>query len=164
MPRKPAALPKLDRFELASLLGVNPITISKWEREPAGLPVHEHGNGGRPSRYDPAAAVRWVVNRERERLGPGGDPANALRERAMLDQVRRQEIEQRMRVRAGELVDKAALVREFTRYIATCKTRLEGLPTKIKNRLPHLPIHDVLVIDGLIRDALEALAAEGAGE
>jgi len=45
------------------------------------------------------------------------------------------------------------------------RTHLLGLPTRAKQRLPHLSNADLGVLDGLVRESLEELAdGRGAGE
>lgn len=67
------------------------------------------------------------------------------------------ELEYRSRV--NELVDakevEARIVDDYTR----CKTKLLGVPRRVKAALPHLTTTDVLAIDALIRESLEDLAS-----
>ncbi len=60
--------------------------------------------------------------------------------------------------RAGELVPadeaRAAVIEKFT----AVKTKLLGIPARIKQRLPHIELADVQVIDELVRETLEDLA------
>jgi phage terminase Nu1 subunit (DNA packaging protein) len=46
----------------------------------------------------------------------------------------------------------------------TCRNKLLGIPTRAKQRLPGLTTADVLILDALIREALEALSNPEQGE
>lgn len=67
------------------------------------------------------------------------------------------EIEYRTRV--SELVDakevEARIVDDYTRV----KTKLLGVPRRVKAALPHLSTTDILTLDALIRESLEDLAS-----
>jgi hypothetical protein len=62
------------------------------------------------------------------------------------------------RERVGQLVDseemKAAVADAFTRV----RGRLAGLPTRIRQQIPHLAAEEVAIIEALVREALEELA------
>jgi P27 family predicted phage terminase small subunit len=77
--------------------------------------------------------------------------------------VRRESGELELAKRRGELVDvaeaRAAVIEEYS----VVKTRLLGLPARVKQRLPHVAAEDVRVIDELVREALEELAGDGGG-
>jgi hypothetical protein len=60
--------------------------------------------------------------------------------------------------RKGELVSvgeaRGAVIEKFS----VVKTKMLGLPVRVKQRLPHLAAQDIRMIDDLVREALEALA------
>jgi hypothetical protein len=58
---------------------------------------------------------------------------------------------------AGELVDAAEIKGRIVEIFTTCRSKLLGLPTKAKQRLPHLTITDVNVLDDVVRESLEEL-------
>lgn len=60
---------------------------------------------------------------------------------------------------AGELVDAKEITAAFTQLIVTSRTKLLGLPTKAKSRLPHLTLDDLNVLDDIVRESLEELAS-----
>lgn len=79
-------------------------------------------------------------------------------------QWRAKTAELKYRERAGELVDAASVKAGFIDRITTARTRLLGIPSKAKQQLPHLTIADLEAIDGIVREALEALADQAAAE
>lgn len=60
---------------------------------------------------------------------------------------------------AGELVDAKEMTAAITQLIVTSRTKLLGLPTKAKSRLPHLTLDDLNVLDEIVRESLEELAS-----
>lgn len=63
------------------------------------------------------------------------------------------------REHAGQLVDKAQANAWIVDAFALVRSALLAVPSKAKAALPHLTHADVLVLDGLVRQALEGLAA-----
>lgn len=45
--------------------------------------------------------------------------------------------------------------------IVAARTKMLGVPSRAKQRLPHLTVADLAVLEALIREALEELAGEG---
>jgi len=64
----------------------------------------------------------------------------------------------------GKLLDAKEVEAMVSALIIQARTRLLGLPTQAKQRLPHLTPADLLVLDSLIRDVLEELASGGSTE
>ncbi len=62
-------------------------------------------------------------------------------------------------VERGELVLASEVKKKLEGVFASCKTRLLAIPSRARQALPHLVNADVLVIEDLVREALEDLAA-----
>lgn len=60
--------------------------------------------------------------------------------------------------RAGQLVNAEEVQEAIAEDYSTIRTRLLGLASKAKQRLPHLSFTDLATIDEMVREALEALA------
>lgn len=60
---------------------------------------------------------------------------------------------------AGEVVAVADIEARLASMFTTCRTKLLGVPSKIKAALPHLTRQDIAVIDALQREALEDLSS-----
>lgn len=63
--------------------------------------------------------------------------------------------------RAGELVDADEMAAAMATDYSAVRTKLLGLPSKAKQRLPHLTLADLATIDEIVREALEGLARTG---
>jgi phage terminase Nu1 subunit (DNA packaging protein) len=75
--------------------------------------------------------------------------------------VQREVDELELAKRKGELVSVAEARADVIEKFSVVKTRLLGLAVRVKQRLPHVVVEDVRVIDALVREALEALALGG---
>jgi hypothetical protein len=120
---------------------------------------------GRPVITDLALAEReWRENRDPAKVRAAeGDGATAvMRRRLILAQAKREEL--RYQVARRELVPRVETQQAFVGYIVACKTKLLGLPTLAKQRIPTLTVADVAVLDGIVREALEELAMNGGAE
>lgn len=62
--------------------------------------------------------------------------------------------------RSGELVNAKAMTAKLVDVYTRCRTRLLGLPTRIRQAVPHLSTKDVGLVDTLVRETLEELAAD----
>ena len=64
----------------------------------------------------------------------------------------------------GHLVDAAELKADFAAHISAAKSRLLSLPSSIAQEMPDLAERVVPVVDRVVREALEELAADGRRE
>lgn len=62
---------------------------------------------------------------------------------------------------AGQLVNAEEFKTKFATTVTTARTRLLGVPSKAKGRIPHLAVDEIAIIDELIREALEDIAGGG---
>jgi phage terminase Nu1 subunit (DNA packaging protein) len=119
---------------------------------------------GRPTIPDFAAADReWAANsdytRQPERVD-GEEPNEgeyagaAAREKHWRAELAELQYKQR----AGELVNAAEMAAAMTDAYTTVRTKLLGLPSKAKQRLPHLQLADLATLEEIVREALEELA------
>ena len=61
----------------------------------------------------------------------------------------------------GQLVNADEFKTQFVTMVTTARTRLLGVPSKAKGRIPHLAVDEIAIIDELIREALEDIASAG---
>lgn len=108
---------------------------------------------------DPTAAAPNGHAKEPTPAGSGSRIASPLMDATLRERNARAEaIERDNAVKAGRLIEKdEAERRERTRIIAA-RTKLLGLPSRAKARLPHLGAADLVVLEALIRDALDELS------
>lgn len=88
-------------------------------------------------------------------------------QRAMKDAARREKhwkaqlAELTYKERSGELVDAAAVEAEYANFCTTVRTKLLGLPSRMKQAHSELTLEQLATLDDYVREALEELAAEG---
>jgi phage terminase Nu1 subunit (DNA packaging protein) len=136
----------LTRRELAAALPAHPRSIARWLEE--GLPVAERGRGGHASKYSLAAVRTWLRARE---TTPAADltAARIRRETALAT-----EAEQRIAVKAKNLIPIDEVEKTWGRIVAAVRARLLSMPTALSGQL-----HRAAVTDG--EAAVEAVLQEG---
>lgn len=65
------------------------------------------------------------------------------------------------RERKGELVEAKDVAKKLADIFAICRGKLLGIPTRLRQSLPHLSVQDVAKAEELLREALEDLAGLG---
>jgi phage terminase Nu1 subunit (DNA packaging protein) len=58
----------------------------------------------------------------------------------------------------GSLIEVSQIEKGWQHIITTAKTRLLSVPSKVKSRIPHLKLDDIVILEEEIREALEELA------
>ena len=66
--------------------------------------------------------------------------------------------------RNGAVVDAKEMTATLVDVYTRCRTKLLGIPTRVKQQLPGLSIKDVSAVDALVRETLEELAEELSAE
>jgi len=113
---------------------------------------------GHPVILDVALAEQeWERNRDTTKVR-GPDFATIADHRKRLVQAQTRKIQQAYREKARQLVPARAIEIRFSTRVVTARTKLLGLPSRMKQRCPHLTAADLQVLDELIREALEELA------
>lgn len=139
------------------LAASNYLRGSRIELEPPGLP---------PFRQWAEAAINRDKGprRQNETAAPAGDgsgdgipPYAESRARSEAERARLLELERLER--EGVLVYRETAEASFAQAVAIAKTRLLGVPTRVKHRIPRLDVAEVEVISDLIREALEEIAS-----
>jgi phage terminase Nu1 subunit (DNA packaging protein) len=123
--------PYVTRPALAAALGVAVRTIAKFQQD--GMPVAEKGAPGKAAMFDLPGCITWLI--DRRVVGAAGGDLSPMQERALLDRTRREELELKLRVRRGELVEVAEVEREFGDCAAAVKARLRRIPDAVADRV-----------------------------
>lgn len=144
---------KVNRHELAALLGVNADTVTKLASE--GLPMLKAGNGrGNANVYEAIECLKWW----RARKAPMGD-AQAERTRYFAAQADKTELENR--VRRGEVAELGEIESTWAGLVVATRDRLRGIPGVARQRgLVDKAGEEALA--QLVDDALVELAERGA--
>lgn len=114
---------------------------------------------------DPLAADQaWEARTDESKTPPASSNGHAVRA-GSLPEARRLESLERARGlklandrRSGELVEARAAEIHFSTMVVTAKTKLRGIPSRAKQRIPHLTAADLAILAELIDEALVELA------
>jgi len=103
------------------------------------------------------AEQEWTANRAGAPL-KGPDLLTMAEEKKRLTRAQARKIEMANRKQSGTLIPARAAEIRYSTMVVTAKTKLRGIPSRAKSRLPHLPVADLAVLAELIDEALEELA------
>lgn len=161
MPQPAPVELRVERVPLARIFGIDPRTVNRLVDE--GMPVARHGRGRQPAEYDVARCVQWYVERERAKLLGNKEGVSPQKERALLDRVRREEAQLRLRRASGELVPVDEAARDFNECAAAVKARMRRVPDGCIDRLLAAgSVHQArAVLLAEIDEALRELAHRG---
>jgi phage terminase Nu1 subunit (DNA packaging protein) len=112
---------------------------------------------------DLSRAPGYVKERASSRRAPKGPDSTDLSlsgESAREKFWKANQAELDYREQLGELTNAKEMGDKIIDVFTRCRTRLLGLPTRAKQQIPHLSVTDLAVIDGIVREALEELAAD----
>ena len=108
------------------------------------------------------AAKRDRPDRPRRQQPPPPDPAdlpNYNESRARSEYEKANLLELQRKTQEGLLLRREDAVQAWNQAVNITRTRLLGVPSTAKQRIPHLEIEEVELLTGLIREALDELAA-----
>jgi hypothetical protein len=116
---------------------------------------------------DPVKAVEEWENHTRPRVlaaknGQNGaaTPSGLARETERERKNRADILEFDLKRKTGEYVKEASVEMRWSAIIVGARTTMLSWPTRAKQRLPHLTVADLAVLDQLVREVLEELASE----
>lgn len=156
MAKAPATAETVSATELGAMLDLSARRVR--ELAEAGV-LRRHGRGrfiADEARADYLRHLRETAAGRAAAAGDGGLDLVAERARLAKAQADRQELE--LAVRRGQLVDAQDVRQRFAQLVTAAKTKLLGLPSAAKGRIPTLTVRDVDALDDLVRQALEELA------
>lgn len=148
------------RKELAAEFGCNLRTVARWLDD--GMPVAQRGVGGRASLYNLAECRRWVAARNAAAAPRNGTTDVAI-ERARKERAQAIESEQRVALRAGQLLDREETEKAWAAEVTAVRTKLLSLPAALSDQLQRVAVTDgapgvEAVLDEAIRGVLRELA------
>jgi hypothetical protein len=97
---------------------------------------------------------------DRPEIAMNGADNSYARARAHKEHFLAKQAEQDYLQAAGKLVDVAIIKKEWTAVATTVRTKVLGIPSKAKQRIPDLTHEQFLAIEKLVRESLEDLSGE----
>jgi hypothetical protein len=150
--------------ELAKMLGVRETAVIRAIND-RRISAKRNKKSGRITIPDLAKAREewetnsrpWISSEGGRRTGPPSGLAIATQQereaRAKLAQLAYE-------TKSKQLVPVADVMLDWASYITRCKTKLLALPSRAKQRIPHLTVSEIAELDALVREALAELADE----
>ena len=114
------------------------------------------------------ANAEWESHTRPWLLGSGGTNG-PIHQAALADamlrerKARAESIELEIARKKGVLVPAREVELRWSGLVVATRNKLLGIPSRAKQRLPHLSVADLAVLDALIRETLEELADRGDG-
>jgi phage terminase Nu1 subunit (DNA packaging protein) len=129
-----------------------------------GMINSEQADADWEANTDPIGGMRQYARQDADAASPVSP--SVARERYAQIRAEREEWQRRLlqlkyEEKAGLLVSAAEVAERYEKFVHLSMTALLALPARIKGELPHLSTRDIVRIDGMVRDALEALANVG---
>lgn len=119
---------------------------------------------GRPRINPVLADAEWSANTDASLNPKASERGTFAAARARREFAEAETKELKLRQLRDELVERSEVKRHLVDVFSKCRTKLLGIPSRVKQQLPHLTSVDVGTIEALVREALEDLATKGAGE
>ena len=117
----------VNKRQLSEILGVSERSLTDWQKE--GLPVASYAdNRGQANEYESSEVIRWMVQREIERL-------NKEKPRDRLDRLKADAIELDIKERTGELAPAALFERAWSDHILAARTAFLTMPDILATEL-----------------------------
>ncbi|ATS93173.1 terminase small subunit [Synechococcus phage S-LBS1] len=125
---------------------VSGLDLLSWGQAPAETPEEPKPASQTPTKTEPAKPSRETLPEY------GKSRARSEFEKANLLELQR-------KTQEGLLLRREDAVQAWNQAVNITRTRLLGVPSTAKQRIPHLEIEEVELLTGLIREALDELAA-----
>ena len=140
---------KVNKAQLADVLGVSEKTLTEWQKDEPALPMSTPaGRRGQSNEYDTPAVIEWLVRR-RMRAASVETANDALK------RMQAEEVALRVAERKALLVNVSQLEPMLRREVQSFKGRLEETASAIESELVSmvsLPEGVVLAVSAVVRD------------
>jgi hypothetical protein len=117
----------------------------------------------------PRKPVVSVLDRAPESVPPAAQERGEVipeynESRAKTEYERANLLELERRQKEGLLVERKTVESTWSVLVTNAKTKLLAVPSRAKQRIPHLTLEEVEILNDLVRESLEDLAGSGAEE
>jgi len=151
-------LPLVGRPILAQVLGCDPLTISRWEKETPPLPIAKPGGPGRATLYAlPAVHAWWLARAEAQRLAHGNNGnARDHRDQAFAAQAiaQTERIGLSIAKMKSELVAAADIAEAWAEARAHFRGLALALPAAIAPEVVHVAGHGLGAVEAALTEAI----------
>lgn len=88
----------------------------------------------------------------------GGSAPSIVQSRAITEAYKARLAKLEYEEKSGKLVNADEVKIRLSGMVSTARSRLLGVPSKAKGRIPHLTVDEIALLDELVREALEDVA------
>lgn len=129
--------------QIADMMGVARQTIVQWQED--GFPVAVQGGPGTPSKYESAACIRWLVDREVRKV-----QAESPKDR--LYRLQADDLELKLAEKRGQLVQAAAIEPGMKAAVVAARERIRNEPARLAAKLEG---QDLAAREATLRDLFD---------
>lgn len=147
---------KVQKKELAEILGVSEKTLTTWQKN--GMPIEVQGGRGQSNTYDTEEVINWVVTQRVAKMGGGqsGEVSAVFDEKienGRLKHWQANEKEISVREEAKQLLRRDEVEFKLGQLITSAKSGLMNLAPRLAQRLA-LSKEQKKIVDDEVRSAL----------
>ena len=154
---------KVRSGELASVEGPTGPLVEREGLEERWMNItRTRTDSPRPSAMRRVAIAEKAADRELIEKAYQLPDYNESRARSEFEKANLLELERKQKEK--QLLPADQVERVWANTVATVKTKLLAVPTRLRQRIPHLSLEEVAIADELIRESLSELAGESDGE
>ena len=143
----------VNKRQLSEILGVSEETLTSWQAD--GMPVKTKGAQGVSGEYEPAAAIRWWLDRELDKV-------RSEQPRDRLARVQADRIEMDMTRERGELIPAEEIDPAWSGQVIATRQEMLSLPPYWAPRIRRSENDDAAIdlMAGAIEDALRKMSED----
>jgi hypothetical protein len=120
---------------------------------------HQSESWPRPASGSTAPAARHPPQRPPNEPGQTPPDFNISRARHEFEKANLAELERKQK--EGMLLPTDQVEKVWAEAVTIAKTKLLAVPTRARQRIPHLTLEEVAIVEELVREALEELSGGG---
>lgn len=156
---------KVQKKELAEILGVTEKTLTTWQKN--GMPIEVVGGRGQRNTYDTEEVIDWVVTQRMIKAGVGkGEEVSSVFdekiESARLKHWQANEKEISVREEANQLIRREDAEYKIGQMIVAAKSGLMNLAPRLTQRLA-LTKQQKIIVDDEVKSALIGMGEDSVG-
>lgn len=143
---------------IQEIFGLSPYVLRSHLTD--GLP-HIPGSRGQSHRFSAPRVYEWLCERARREAQDTEEEVDGDRELANLRRAQAEHETLKVERLKGELLERSDVVQGWASIVSAARTRLLGVPSRLRAQYPDMPHEVQSALDDLIREALEELSRDG---
>jgi terminase small subunit / prophage DNA-packing protein len=116
----------INKRELAETIGVSQQALDGWQKQ--GMPIEVRASRGLENQYETANVIRWMIDREVQKL-------RTMSPKDRLDNLRADEVEIRLAERCGQLIDAGEAENLWRTVITTARIEFDSFADQLESKM-----------------------------